>query len=601
MSEINWLRAHDTHAPTLWAEREARARERLARSMQHERESIAHGFPRHIASRLEGGLWREYDRVMRIEKATGQVQHPTPSQSAAIWFTNAVRSIRTTRPSISFDEWELTLRARLYASRCGRLTKPQAISFASACLGGQLSTSGDSSGLHWKLKSARWWKRRLRKCWGERFEHVMRAASFVHRYADAYISQDSLERHRVQADHNRKFIAACDMVESGTGELFPLEKAAAANVSNPAIRIAEFMVRVKGFEAIARKAGHAALFFTLTAPSAYHRTNNNGEPNSRYEGFRVADAQAWLRKMWAKARAKLKRLSILYYGFRVAEAHHDATPHWHLLLFVPHAHLEQLVNVIRGYWLSARADEPGAATHRAKCLEIDLERIGKDGRRCGAIGYIAKYIAKAVDGRHLTTDDPEESSLSGEEASERVVAWARVHGIRQFQQLGGPSVTLWREFRRLREAHPDEQFERIRAAVDAGEFAEFIELLGGIEQGRSPFFKVVNEREVDPGIWSLIDYTSREADLPVKAARIVGIRAVLRDGVTIVKTRTREWVRVLARSFSAALRSASSLGPVEITVREARSQYIEPHEPERDYSWIATVPFRRATFKEAPA
>jgi hypothetical protein len=489
----------------------------------------------------------------------------------------------------------------MYARHCALLSVTLAIRFAERMGVNLTRRNGRMQGARWQLTSAKWWMRKLRRLYAASCENAFRVSGWIHRRADCYISQDGLNRHRVQAANNRRFIAACDMVESGTGELFPLEKAAAANVSNPAIRIAEFMVRVKGFEAIARKMGHAALFFTLTAPSAYHRTNSNGEPNPRYEGFSVADAQAWLRKMWAKARAKLKRLSILYYGFRVAEAHHDATPHWHLLLFVPHAHAEQLANVIRGYWLSARADEHGAATHRAKCIEIDLERIGTDGRRCGAIGYIAKYIAKAVDGRHLTTDDPEESSLSGEDASERVVAWARVHGIRQFQQLGGPSVTLWREFRRLREKHHDEQIERIRAAVDAGEFAEFIELLGGIEQGRSPFFKVVNEREVDPGIWSLIDYTRREADLPVKAARVVGIRAVLRDGVTIVKTRTREWVRVLARSFSSSLRSASYLGPVEITVRAARSPHIEPHDPERDYSWIATLPFRRATFKEAPA
>jgi hypothetical protein len=564
ISAIDWSKAHDSHAPTIWARLDASARERFAWNMRHERESIAHGFPHHIANRLEGGLWTEYDRVLRVEKATGQVQHPTPAQAASRWLTQSARELRRARPLLAFDEWELKQRARMYARHCALLSVTLAIRFAERMGVNLTRRNGRTQGARWQLTSAKWWIRKLRKLYAAKCENVFRTSGWIHRLADCYISQDGLNRHRVQAANNRRFIAASDLIDKDTGELFSLEKAAAANVSNPSIRIAEFMVRVKGFEAIARKREHAALFFTLTAPSAYHRTNSNGEPNPRYEGFSVADAQTWLRKVWARARAKLKRLSVMFYGFRVAEAHHDATPHWHLLLFAPHAHAEQLAAVIRRYWLSEYADERGAELHRSKCVPIDLERIGKDGRRAGAIGYIAKYISKAVDGRHLLTDDPEESSLAGDAASERVVAWARVHGIRQFQQLGGPSVTLWREFRRLREKHRDEQLERIRAAVDAGDFAEFIELLGGIEQGRTPFVKVVTEREVDPGIWALIDYTRREADLPVRPARVVGIRAVLRDGLTVIRTRTREFLRVLSRSFS-------TLGPVAITVRGTSS------------------------------
>ncbi|THF89139.1 replication endonuclease [Escherichia coli] len=61
--------------------------------------------------------------------------------------------------------------------------------------------------------------------------------------------------------------------------------------------------------------------------------------------------------IWQRIRAELARQEIGAFGLRVAEAHHDATPHWHGLLFTLPEHQEALRDVMQRYATAEDADE----------------------------------------------------------------------------------------------------------------------------------------------------------------------------------------------------------------------------------------------------
>ena len=409
-----------------------------------------------------------------------------------------------------------------------------------------------------------WWYRRIQILRLRKIETISRNIELVSRLRGTYASDYTIHVKRKQKEKNRLYLAST-FVGNENGEFFSLQNLADRSVSNPAIRRAELMVRIRGFEMVAGHLGHVGEFYTLTTPSRMHACLHHGAINPRYDGTTVLQAHEYLTHQWALIRAELHRQGIQPYGFRVVEPHHDGTPHWHLLLFMPDKHREAVRSVMRHYALLDSGDEPGAQEHRFKAIAIDPEKGT-------AAGYIAKYIAKNIDGYALDQDLYGNDSVK---AAERITAWANTWGIRQFQQVGGPSVTVWRQLRKL-DKSDDPELEAIRQSATASDWAAFMLAMGDPETPhRSQTIKPYYEHSQQ------INSVNGEA-IPILTGRygdIVPLRVsgIVWKGMSL-STRKHVWMLFKVDSEDVTLRSeaqaertqclaaAVSLGLVSITV-----------------------------------
>lgn len=472
-----------------------------------------------------------------------------------------------------------------------------------------------------------WWRRNLRKVNARLAETLSISLGLVHRQRGLYCSDDAVNRRATQRRRNRALLEALVAINE-LGEQFSLAELADKGMANPAIKRAELMVRIAGFEYIAQALDLAGEFISLTAPSRYHpRHAKTGHRNARYQpGLTPTDTRNYLGQVWSRITAALARAGIKIFGFRVAEPHHDGTPHFHGLFFLRPDEVPAFRRIVARYAVREDRGELGlsyAQTH-AQALETAREQraAGQTGRladlataigwetafwerpprgvwqaikaradfkaidwsRGTAAGYIAKYIAKNIDGFKTTGEsigqDYEaqgaaplaDGEAQRDDASDachtarRVDAWASTWGIRQFQQVGGPPVGVWRELRRWDYMQQDAEdvLMRAAAAADAGHWGRFVEVMGGWEAKRKDMTLTLAKEQRQPH--------NRYGE----AAQPTTFGVVEKDSGQLAVSRMHEWKVCHGRAAPAWTRVNNSTelaprhaGPV---IREASSE-----------------------------
>lgn len=315
-----------------------------------------------------------------------------------------------------------------------------------------------------------WWRRVLRRVHAKGIEATARAIGLVNKRAGCYASDDTVSKRRGQNLRNAKVLESVAAINE-RGQDYTLAELAAKGTANKEIRRCELMTRIAGFELIARDYGHIAYLLTVTTPSRMHAYRSKPgskwdvEPNPKHDGTTPDEAQRYLTGQWAKFRAAAQRAGLGLYGFRIAEPNHDGTPHWHCLFFMPERTTRErlayrvLVRLMRRYFLrndGGDGTERGARKHRVQAVRIDWAKGS-------AVGYVAKYVSKNIDGHKVEKDLYGNPAMT---SSQRVEAWAATWGIRQFQQIGGAPVGVWRELRRVHREQA-EASELLACGLDA--------------------------------------------------------------------------------------------------------------------------------------
>ncbi|MBK4284475.1 replication endonuclease [Enterobacter hormaechei] len=415
-----------------------------------------------------------------------------------------------------------------------------------------------------------WWRGRLRRIAASWREHLQIAAGNVSKKKHAYASKNCVTDWREQKRRTREFLKGLDLEDEDGNRISLIEKYD-GSVANPAIRRCELMTRIRGFENICNELGYVGEFYTLTAPSKYHATTKAGYRNSKWNGASPSDTQSYLTGLWARIRAKLHREEIRIFGIRVAEPHHDGTPHWHMLMFMLPEDVERVRLIIRDYaW---EEDHHELRSDKAKKARFHAEAI--DPEKGSATGYVAKYISKNIDGYALDGETDDESGELLKETAPAVSAWAARWHIRQFQFIGGAPVTVYRELRRLADTETAHglsvEFAAVHDAADAGDWAGYVNAQGG------PFV-----RRDDLQVRTL--YEPR-AEFNQYGEETVCIRGVYDSAIgagTPILTRLTQWKIVPKRAVDLAVDVKGAPAPSRSSVNNCTGSRNEP--PEVDLS-----------------
>ncbi|ECH1726069.1 replication endonuclease, partial [Salmonella enterica] len=337
-----------------------------------------------------------------------------------------------------------------------------------------------------KMISVRFWSRHFRTFTRRWREHLYIAAGDVRRQRSVICSPQWVQHWLASRKRGREIMAETDLEDEETGETLPLLSAVDASVSNNEKRRAEMMTRVNGMEELAeldnlaQDSDYIGLFFTWTAPRQYHAWLETGRRNRKWNGASPRETQHYFTRTFKNFSTALTRRGVDIFGMHITESHHDGTPHWHGILFVRREQEAILRGVFEFY-----ANAENCTSHRPGMQPAQSQLMIKpiDKRKGSATAYITKHICRNIEGCAPGGRD-KETGRPWTELARHSAAWASLWGIKQFQFIGGPPVSVWRELRKLSDQKKADSvspvFGELHRAAGSGEWATYTRLQGGL-------------------------------------------------------------------------------------------------------------------------
>ncbi|EGJ8606901.1 replication endonuclease [Salmonella enterica] len=337
-----------------------------------------------------------------------------------------------------------------------------------------------------KMISVRFWSRHFRTFTRRWREHLYIAVGDVRRQRSVICSPQWVQHWLASRKRGREIMAETDLEDDETGETLPLLSAVDASVSNNEKRRAEMMTRVKGMEELAeldnlaQDSDYIGLFFTWTAPCQYHSWLETGRRNRKWNGASPRETQRYFTRTFKNCSTALARRDVHIFGMHITESHHDGTPHWHGVIFVRKEQEATLREVFESYANAENcsAHKPGASPAQSQLM---IKPINK--RLGSATAYITKHICRNIEG-YAPGGTDKETGRPWTELARHSAAWASLWGIKQFQFIGGPPVSVWRELRKLSDQKKADSvspvFGELHRAAGSGEWATYTRLQGGL-------------------------------------------------------------------------------------------------------------------------
>jgi hypothetical protein len=418
-----------------------------------------------------------------------------------------------------------------------------------------------------RLTNKKWWRKQISTALPRIVDQTARKFGAVNKKREIYLSNAAFNLWQSRQFAAKKYLETT-RAKNSQGQVFTLSELAGSSVTNPHIKRTELMVRMRGLEEYAQSIGYEkALFVTITAPSKYHSHNQRGIQYANWNFTSPRAVNDYLNGVWSRIRADLDRQEVGYFGVRVAEPHHDGCPHWHLLIFARRFDALEVCATIKEHALAVDGAERGASSRRCVIKWINPGRGS-------AVGYIAKYLSKNIDGHGIEKDLYDQNSKN---SALRIRAWASTWGIRQFQFFGLATIGPWRELRRVRRTAPD-VYEGARVAADNAEFADYLReyVKTGLRLFKQPWFNVDTGETLSP-----------ECDLNGYGELMpVPVRGVVVPGYAPLISRLLNWT-VLPSALASAARNASEAWTCVTNCTEGFN--FEPGIVERSYQNLADL------------